>query len=153
MCDIHRSTLTTSPRRSYRRRWRSPSATGIPGRDLLVALAAGFEGHHPHRRRARLPGVPGKGWHGPGVLGPFSARPRGRRLLGLAVDTMARHLGLAGSQAAGTFAAWGTRRSNSISAAGALSGLLRRCWAAEVSSPRASSSPPGTVASSQLRRW
>jgi len=49
-----------------------------------------------------------KGWHGPGVLGPFGAAAAVGRLRKFDTETMAKAFGLAGSQAAGTFAAWGT---------------------------------------------
>src|SRR5262249_2317511 len=46
------------------------------------------------------------------------------RLLGFDADTMARAYGLAGSQAAGTFAAWGTPTVKFHQCRGALSGLM-----------------------------
>jgi 2-methylcitrate dehydratase PrpD len=65
-----------------------------------------------------------RGWHGPGVLGPFGAAAAVGRLRGFDTDTMARAFGLAGSQAAGTFAAWGTPTVKWHQCRGALSGLM-----------------------------
>src|SRR5437016_5901895 len=79
------------------------------------------------RRRAHLrrhPGRRARGWHGPGVLGPFGAAAAVGRLRGFDADTMARAFGLAGSQAAGTYAAWGTPTVKFHQCRGALSGLI-----------------------------
>jgi 2-methylcitrate dehydratase PrpD len=65
-----------------------------------------------------------RGWHGPGVIGPFGAAAAVGSLLGFDADTMACAFGLAGSQAAGTFAAWGTPTVKFHQCRGALSGLL-----------------------------
>src|SRR5207245_1277784 len=65
-----------------------------------------------------------KGWHGPGVLGPFGAAAAVGRLRRFDTETMAKAFGLAGSQAAGTFAAWGTPTVKFHQCRGALSGLL-----------------------------
>src|SRR5262249_19741068 len=65
-----------------------------------------------------------KGWHGPGVLGPFGAAAAVGRLRRIDADTMAKAFGLAGSQAAGTFAAWGTPTGQFHQCRAALSGLL-----------------------------
>jgi 2-methylcitrate dehydratase PrpD len=58
------------------------------------------------------------------VLGPFGAAAAVGRLRGFDADTMARAFGLAGSQAAGTFAAWGTPTVKFHQCRGALSGLM-----------------------------
>ena len=65
-----------------------------------------------------------RGWHGPGVLGPFGAAAAVGRLRGFEADTMAKAFGLAGSQSAGTFAAWGTPTVKFHQCRGALSGLM-----------------------------
>jgi 2-methylcitrate dehydratase PrpD len=70
------------------------------------------------------PAARARGWHGPGVLGPFGAAAAVGRLLGFDEDTMARAFGLAGSQSAGTFAAWGTPTVKFHQCRGALSGLM-----------------------------
>ncbi|HEV7604866.1 MAG TPA: MmgE/PrpD family protein, partial [Candidatus Limnocylindrales bacterium] len=97
------------------------SATGS---DLLVALTAGFEvatrvaaGLHYAAFRAR-------GWHAPGVVGPFGGAAAVGSLLGLSPGAMRNALGLAGSQSAGTWAAWGTPTVKFHQARAAISGLL-----------------------------
>src|SRR6185295_5165498 len=73
---------------------------------------------------ADYPAMRARGWHGPGVLGPFGAAAAVGRLRGFDAETMARAFGLAGSQAAGTFAAWGTPTVKWHQCRGALSGLM-----------------------------
>jgi 2-methylcitrate dehydratase PrpD len=58
------------------------------------------------------------------VIGPFGAAAAAGRLLRFDGDTMARAYGLAGSQSAGTFAAWGTPTVKFHQCRGALSGLM-----------------------------
>jgi len=65
-----------------------------------------------------------RGWHGPGIIGPFGAAAAVGSLLKFDADTMARAFGLAGSQAGGTFAAWGTPTVKFHQCRGAISGLL-----------------------------
>jgi 2-methylcitrate dehydratase PrpD len=80
----------------------------LPGRDLLVAIAAGCEVTTRIGLGLDYPTFRARGWHGPGIIGPFGAAAAVGSLLKFDADTMARAFGLAGSQAAGTFAAWGT---------------------------------------------
>ena len=124
MCDVHRPTLTHITPEVV------PPALGIAerdalgGRDLLVALAAGFEASTRIGIGLDPPAFRARGWHGPGVLGPFGAAAAVGRLRGFDADTMAKAFGLAGSQAAGTFAAWATPTVKFHQCRGALSGLL-----------------------------
>src|SRR5579885_2139512 len=108
MCDVHRPTMTHVTPEVVPAALAIAERDGSSGRDLLVALAAGLEvtvrigiGLDYHAFRAR-------GWHGPGVIGPFGAAASVARLRGLDGAATARAFGLAGSQSAGTFAAWGT---------------------------------------------
>lgn len=94
------------------------------GEDFLIALAAGMEvatrvalGTNPLEFRRR-------GWHSPGVIGPFGGAAAAGRVLGLSEQELRRALGLAGSQSAGTFAQWGTPTVKFHQSRGALSGLL-----------------------------
>jgi len=124
MCDIHRATLTHVTPEVV------PAALAIAerdarsGRDLLVALAAGFEVTTRVGIGADYPAMRARGWHGPGVLGPFGAAAAAGRLRDFDADTMAKAFGLAGSQSAGTFAAWGTPTVKFHQCRGALSGLM-----------------------------
>ena len=97
---------------------------GLSGRDLLVALAAGFEAATRVGIGLDYPEFRRRGWHGPGVIGPFGAAAAVGRLRSFSPDTMAKAFGLAGSQSAGTFAAWATPTVKFHQCRGALSGLM-----------------------------
>ena len=124
MCDAHRSTMTHVTPEVI------PPALAIAerdagsGRDLLVAIAAGAEVTTRIGIGLDYPAFRARGFHGPGVLGPFGAAAAVGRLRGFDAETMAKAFGLAGSQAAGTFAAWGTPTVKFHQCRGALSGLL-----------------------------
>lgn len=97
---------------------------GASGRDLLVALAAGLEVATRVATGINYPEFRRRGWHSPGVIGPFGGAAATGRLLGLSEQEQRRAFGLAGSQSAGTFAQWGTPTVKFHQARGALSGLL-----------------------------
>src|SRR5262252_6654984 len=124
MCDVHRPTHTHITPEVIPPALLVAERDGLSGRDLIAAIAAGSE----VMTRIGISLDPavfrGKGWHGPGVLGPFGAAAAVGRLLRFDSDTMARAFGLAGSQAAGTFAAWGTPTVKFHQCRGALSGLI-----------------------------
>ena len=124
MCDVHRATLTHITPEVI------PPALAIAerdqksGRDLMVAIAAGCEVTTRVGIGADYPAMRARGWHGPGVLGPFGSAAAVGSLRGFDAETMARAFGLAGSQSAGTFAAWGTPTVKWHQCRGALSGLM-----------------------------
>ncbi len=124
MCDVHRGLLTHITPEVV------PPALAIAerdhdsGRDLLAALAAGFEVTARVGLGLDYPVFRGKGWHGPGVIGPFGSAAAVGRLRGFDAETMARAYGLAGAQSAGTFAAWGTPTVKWHQCRAALSGLM-----------------------------
>src|ERR1041384_3362066 len=124
MCDIHRSTLTHVTPEVIPPALAIAERDGASGRDLLVAIAAGCEVTTRVGIGADYPAMRGRGWHGPGVLGPFGAAAAVGSLRGFDAETMARAFGLAGSQSAGTFAAWGTPTVKWHQCRGALSGLM-----------------------------
>ena len=124
MCDIHRSTLTHITPEVMPPALAIAERDGLSGRDLLVALAVGCEITTRVGLGLDFPEARKRGWHGPGVIGPFGAAAAVGRLLGVNAETMARAFGLAGSQAAGTFAAWGTPTVKFHQCRGALSGLM-----------------------------
>jgi 2-methylcitrate dehydratase PrpD len=77
---------------------------GASGREVLTAMAAGYEtmirvslATGPTASRSR-------GWHLTGTTGTFGAAAAAGRLLGLSPDAMASALGLAGTQSAGLWA-------------------------------------------------
>jgi 2-methylcitrate dehydratase PrpD len=124
MCDVHRSTLTHITPEVVPPALAIAERDGIGGRDLLVALASGFEATTRIGIGLDFPAFRARGWHGPGVIGPFGAAAAVGRLLGFDAETLARAFGLAGSQAAGTFAAWGTPTVKFHQCRAALSGLM-----------------------------
>jgi 2-methylcitrate dehydratase PrpD len=124
MCDIHRSTLTHVTPEVVPPALLIAERDDASGRDLLVALAAGFEVTTRVGIGSDYPAVRARGFHGPGVFGPFGSAAAVGRLRGFSADAMARAFGLAGSQAGGTFAAWGTPTVKFHQCRGALSGLM-----------------------------
>lgn len=97
---------------------------GAGGRALITALAIGAE--IATRVASAIDySVAGKrGWHFPGIVGPFGAAAAVGRLRGLAPLRMRNAFGLAGSQAAGSWASWGTPAVKFHQSRGAASGLL-----------------------------
>jgi 2-methylcitrate dehydratase PrpD len=104
---------------------------GAPGAAVLRGWIAGLEvatraarglGYAEFRRR---------GWHAPGVVGPLGGAAAVASLLGLDAGGTRNAIALAGSQSAGTWAAWGTPAVKFHQARGALSGLLGGLLAAE----------------------
>src|SRR3954447_1847909 len=124
MCDAHRPTLTHITPEVVPPALAIAERDGLSGRDLLVALVAGCEVTTRVGLGLDFPEFRRRGWHGPGIIGPFGSAAAVGRLIGLDADTMARAFGLAGSQAAGTFAAWGTPTVKFHQCRGALSGLM-----------------------------
>ena len=124
MCDVHRATLTHITPEVVPPAFAIAERDGASGRDLLAAIAAGLEVTTRIGIGLDYPVFRRKGWHGPGVLGPFGAAAAVGRLRGFDSGTMARAFGLAGSQSAGTFAAWGTPTVKWHQCRAALSGLM-----------------------------
>src|SRR5215469_5565886 len=108
MCDAHRPTMTHVTPEVVPPALAIAERDALSGRDLLVALAAGFEVTTRIGIGADFAEFRAKGWHGPGIFGPFGAAAAVGRLLGFGGDTLVRGVGLAGSQAGGHFAGGGT---------------------------------------------
>jgi 2-methylcitrate dehydratase PrpD len=124
MCDVYRPTLTHITPEVVPPALAIAERDGLSGRDLLTALAAGCEVTTRIGLGLDYPKFRARGWHGPGVIGPFGAAAAVGSLFSFDADTMARAFGIAGSQAAGTFAAWGTPTVKFHQCRGALSGLM-----------------------------
>jgi 2-methylcitrate dehydratase PrpD len=124
MCDVHRATMTHVTPEVVPPALAVAERDDLPGRDLLVAVAAGCEVTTRVGLGLDYPAFRARGWHGPGVIGPFGAAAAVGSLLKFDAEMMARAFGLAGSQAAGTFAAWGTPTVKFHQCRGAISGLL-----------------------------
>ncbi len=124
MCDVHRATMTHVTPEVVPPALMIAERDGLSGRDLLVAVAAGAEVTTRIGIGLDYPAFRARGWHGPGIIGPFGAAAAVGSLLRFDAETMARAFGLAGSQAAGTYAAWGTPTVKFHQCRGALSGLM-----------------------------
>ena len=94
------------------------------GRELLTAVAIGAE--VATRIAAAIDyTVAGKrGWHFPGIVGPFGAAAAVGHLRDLTPLQMRNAFGLAGSQSAGSWASWGSPTVKFHQSRGAASGLL-----------------------------
>lgn len=103
----------------------------VSGSDLVTALAVGLETTVRIGRGIGYGRFRERGWHSPGVIGPFGGAAAAGRILGLDPQRMRWAFGLAGSQAAGTFAHWGTPTIKFHQARGAVSGLLAATLAHE----------------------
>lgn len=104
---------------------------GADGRDLIRAVLVGLETSVRIGLGINFPAFRERGWHAPGVIGPFGAAAAAGSLLGLDQPRMINALGLAGSQSAGTYAAWGTPTVKFHQARGGLSGVIAGLLAAE----------------------
>lgn len=102
----------------------------LDGRALLAAVAVGLEVATRVAAGLDYPAFRARGWHTPGVAGPFGGAAAAGRLLGLDGIAMRHAMGLAGSQAAGTWAAWGTPTVKFHQARASLAGLLSALLAA-----------------------
>jgi len=124
VCDVHRPTLYHTTPQVIPPALAIAERDGASGKALLTAIAAGLEtsvrvanGTHYSAFRAR-------GWHSPGVVGPFGGAAAVGSLRGFGADKQLMAFGLAGSQSAGTFAHWGTPTIKFHQCRGALSGLM-----------------------------
>jgi len=75
MCDVHRSTMTHVTPEVVPPSLAIAERDGLSGRDLLVAIAAGCEVTTRIGIGLDYPAFRARGWHGPGVLGPFGPPP------------------------------------------------------------------------------
>ena len=124
MCDVHRASATHITPEVVPPALLIAERDNCSGRDLIVALAAGLEVTARIGLGANGKAFRARGFHGPGIFGPFGGAAAVGRLRGFSGETMAQAFGLAGSQAGGTFAAWGTPTVKFHQSRGALSGLL-----------------------------
>src|SRR5258705_3528509 len=102
MCDVHGSTLTHVTPEVIPPALAIAERDGLSGRDLMVAIAAGCEVTTRIGIGLDYPAFRAKGWHGPGVLGPFGAAAAVRRLRPFLTATDAKALGLSRHHAART---------------------------------------------------
>ena len=124
VCDVHRPTLCHTTPVVVAPALAIAEREGASGRALLTAIAAGLETTVRVGLGTKYPAFRGRGWHSPGVIGPFGGAAAVGKLLGFDAERQRHAFGLAGSQSAGTFAQWGTPTIKFHQARGALSGLL-----------------------------
>jgi 2-methylcitrate dehydratase PrpD len=124
VCDIHRPTLCHVTPEVVPPALAIAEQRELGGRDLLVAVAAGLETVVRVGTGMRYPSMRARGWHSPGVIGPFGGAAAIASLLGLDAGRFHNALSLAGTQSAGTFAHWGTPTIKFHQSRGAFSGLL-----------------------------
>jgi 2-methylcitrate dehydratase PrpD len=131
LCDVHRPTLFHVTPQVVPPALAIAERSAASGSALLVALAAGLETSVRIGHGIRYPALRARGWHSPGVIGPFGGAAAAGRLLGLDAERQRHAFGLAGSQSAGTFAHWGTPTIKFHQCRGALSGLMAALLAGE----------------------
>ena len=124
VCDVHRPTLCPATPQVVPPALAIAERDGASGRALLLAVAAGLEATVRVGLGTKYPAFRARGWHSPGVVGPFGGAAAAGKLLGLDAERQRNAFGLAGSQSAGTFAHWGTPTIKFHQSRGALSGLL-----------------------------
>lgn len=124
VCDIHRPTLCHVTPEVVPPALAVAEERGASGRDLLVAVAAGLEAVVRAGAGMRYKSMRARGWHSPGVIGPFGGATAVGSLLGLDAARFQSALSLAGTQSAGSFAHWGTPTIKFHQSRGAYSGLL-----------------------------
>jgi 2-methylcitrate dehydratase PrpD len=124
VCDVHRPTLCHTTPQVVPPALAIAERNGANGRALILAVAAGLETTVRVGLGTNYPAFRAKGWHSPGVIGPFGGAAAAGKLLGLDAERQRNAFGLAGSQSAGTFAHWGTPTIKFHQSRGALSGLM-----------------------------
>jgi 2-methylcitrate dehydratase PrpD len=131
VCDIHRPTSCHVTPEVIAPSLTAAEGMESSGRNYITAIATGLEvttriglGLDPPAFRAR-------GWHAPGVTGPFGGAAAVGKLLNLDAQQLCFAFGIAASQAAGTYAQLGTPTIKFQQSRGALSGLMAARLASE----------------------
>ena len=107
-------------------------ADKIDGETLLTAIIVGFEVGPRVGLCMNGNKMLSKGWHTPGIFGPFPACVAAGRVLGLTAEQHYQALGIAGPQAAGLMASqFGSMVKRMLSAKAAQSGLYAALLARE----------------------
>ncbi|HZS93389.1 MAG TPA: MmgE/PrpD family protein [Chloroflexota bacterium] len=124
VCDIHRATHCHVTPEVVPPALAVAEQLDSEGAELLLALTLGLEVTTRIGLALKPDVFRGRGWHAPGVAGPFGAAVAAGRLLSLDPAEFRSAFGLAGSQAAGSYAQLRTPTIKFQQARGALSGLL-----------------------------
>jgi 2-methylcitrate dehydratase PrpD len=124
VCDVHRPTLYHTTPQVIPPALAIAERDGASGKALITAVTAGLETSVRVALGTKYPAFRARGWHSPGVIGPFGGAAAVGKLRGLNADLQRNAFALAGSQSAGTFAHWGTPTIKFHQCRGALSGLM-----------------------------
>ena len=124
VCDVHRPTLFHTTPQVVPPALAIAEREGASGSALILAVAAGLEASTRIALGTNYSAFRARGWHSPGVVGPFGGAAAVGKLLKLDAELQLNAFGLAGSQSAGTFAHWGTPTIKFHQCRGALSGLM-----------------------------
>lgn len=124
VCDIHRPTLCHVTPEVVPPALAVAEDRGKSGKELLLAVIKGLETVVRVGAGMRYPSMRARGWHSPGVIGPFGGAAAVASLMELDEVRVRNALSLAGTQSAGTFAHWGTPTIKFHQSRGAYSGLL-----------------------------
>lgn len=130
VCDVYRPNLCHVTPEVVPPALAAAEGRAVTGRQLITALAIGLESTTRIGRGINYAAFRQRGWHSPGVIGAFGGAAAAGRVLGLDADQMRHAFGLAGAQAAGTFAQWGTPTIKFHQAHGSTAGLLAASLAA-----------------------
>lgn len=131
ICDVHRPTLCHVTPEVVPAAIAAAANRGASGADMLLAVIVGLETTVRVASALTDAAFRARGWHAPGIAGPFGAAAAAGRLFGLDAVGMGHAFGHAGGQAAGTFAALGTSAVKFHQARGAVSGLMAALLADE----------------------
>jgi len=124
VCDIHLPTVCHVTPEVVPPALAIAEERDLPGADLLLAIALGLEVTTRIGLGTDYPAFQARGWHSPGITGPFGASAAVGKLMGLDADAHTHAFGICASQAAGTWAQLGTPTIKFQQARGAMSGLL-----------------------------
>ncbi len=124
VCDIHRPTSCHVTPEVVAPALVTAELLESSGTAFLTAIAAGLEVTTRIGLGLDFKAFRARGWHTPGVTGPFGGAAAVGRLLGLNADQLCHAFGIAGSQAAGTYAQVGTPTIKFQQARAALGGLM-----------------------------
>ena len=131
VCDVHRATQCHVGPSVVPPALAIAETLGRTGEETLTAVAVGLEVTTRIAMALKPRVARGRGWHAPGVAGPFGAAAAVGKLMGLGVGEMVTALSLASSQASGTYAQWATPGVKFHQTHGALAGLLAAALAGE----------------------
>lgn len=108
MCDVYRPGLCHVTPEVVPAALAMAEREDVDGTRFLTAVAAGLEATTRLCQAFNYPAFRARGWHSPGISGALGASITAGLLAGLEGEILAGCVGLAGSQASGSFAAMGT---------------------------------------------